>query len=99
MWLEQMNENSAVELSAESCSNVMLLIFPSIDISCKVCKALLWDFLFSGLCFQALVLTPGKGDVRLGLLDILVSTRVHPHIAHTHTHGATVRIKMRPKRN
>lgn len=34
-----MHENSTVELSAESCSNVMLQAFPSVDISCKVYKA------------------------------------------------------------
>lgn len=31
-----MDENSTVELSAESCSNVILQTSPSVDVPCKV---------------------------------------------------------------
>lgn len=75
-----MNENSIVELSAESCSNVMLQTFPSVDIPCEVYQApgLGWTAFFSGLFSLTLVLTPGKGDARPGL-GILAATSAHTH--------------------
>lgn len=100
-WLEQTDENSTVELSAESCSNMILQTSPSVDISCKVYKdrALRYTALLSNLCSQDL-LAVGRATVRPSLLA-MVGIHVHTNTciqARTST-GGIDRTKMRTKLN
>lgn len=95
-WLEQTDENSTVELSAESCSNMILQTSPSVDISCN---GLRYTALLSNLCSQDL-LAVGRVTVRPSLLAT-VGIYVHTNTciqARTST-GGIDRTKMRTKLN